>query len=74
MGNPDITNISEVLRWRPGPIGDPVPWWLFSQLSRETLVELSKVQLEHEKAVNVAMGNYIAGVQAVMAKAGGAQR
>jgi hypothetical protein len=71
MSTPNFPQISEVLRWRPGPIGDPVPWWLVSQLSKETLVELSRVQIEHEKAMNAAYGQYLNNIQAVLQKSGG---
>jgi hypothetical protein len=70
MSTPNLPHVSEFFRWRPGPIGDPVPPWLLPQLSKEVLVELAKVQLDYEKAVNVALGQYIGGVQNVLAKAG----
>lgn len=71
MSTPNIPQISELFRWRPWPIGDPVPWWVISQLSKETLVELSRIQLEHEKAINTAYGQYLNSVQGVLQKAGG---
>ena len=68
MTNPNAPQISEFFRWRPGPIGDPVPWWLISQLSKESLVELSRIQLEYEKVVNTAYGQYINNIQAALQK------
>ncbi|HEV2297985.1 MAG TPA: hypothetical protein VGR72_05665 [Candidatus Acidoferrales bacterium] len=71
MSTPNLPHISEQFRWRPGPIGDPVPWWLVSQLTKEATVELARVQLEYEKAVNAAYGQYIANVQGVLQKSMG---
>jgi hypothetical protein len=68
MSTPNIPQISEFFRWRPGPIGDPVPWWIISQLGKETLAELAKIQLEHEKAMNAAYGQYLNNVQAALQK------
>lgn len=71
MTTPNSPQISEVFRWRPGPIGDPVPWWLVSQLSKEVLLELSRVQIEHEKAMNTAYGQYLNNIQGVLQKSAG---
>ena len=71
MSAPNFPQISEPFRWRPGPIGDPVPWWLVSQLSKEVLVELGRAQLEYEKAVNTAYGHYITSVQGILQKSAG---
>ena len=68
---PQIPQIHEALQFRPWQIGDPVPWWLLSHLSKDTLVDLAKVQLEHQKAANTAYANYLNGVQNVLQKAGG---
>lgn len=71
MSTPQIAQIPEVLGWRPGPIGDPVPWWLVSQLSKEVLVELGRAQLEYQKAINTATAQYITNVQGVLQKSAG---
>lgn len=68
MSTPNFPQISEFFRWRPGPIGDPVPWWLLSQLNKETLVELSRVHIDHEKAMNAAYGQYLNQIHAVLQK------
>jgi hypothetical protein len=67
MSTPNIPHIPEMFRWRPGPIFDPGPW-VMSQLSKEVLVELARVQLENEKAANAAYGQYITNVQGVLQK------
>jgi hypothetical protein len=67
---PQIPQLHEAFRFRPWPIGDPVPWWLLSYLSKEVIFELARVQLEYEKAANAAYGTYINGVQNVLQKAG----
>jgi len=68
MSTPNIPQVPEIFRWRPGPIGDPVPWWLVSHLGKEVLVELGRIQLDYEKAVNAAYGQYIANVQGALQK------
>lgn len=68
MSTPNLPQVSEVFKWRPGWIVDPVPWWLLSHLNKEVLVELSRIHLEHEKAVNAAYGQYLNQVQAVLQK------
>ncbi len=68
MSTPNFPQASEVLRWRPGHIGDPIPWPLLNQLSKESLVELARVQLEHEKALAAAYGTYVTNLQGVLQK------
>ncbi len=48
--------MSELLRFRPFPHGDPVPWILIEQLEREQLLEIAKIQLEYQTAINEAYG------------------
>ena len=56
-------DLAEILQWRPHPIGDPVPWWLFNELNKEILVELAQISLQRQvedlaaqtKALNAAM-------------------
>jgi hypothetical protein len=50
--NPEM-HFPEILRWKPWPPWDPVPWWFFDKvnLPREALSQLAIIQLEHEKAM-----------------------
>lgn len=56
-------DLAEILQWRPHPIGDPVPWWLFGELDKAVLVELAQISLQRQvedlasqsKALNAAM-------------------
>jgi hypothetical protein len=56
-------DLAEILQWRPYPIGDPVPWWLFNEVDKATLVELAQISLARQveelavqtKALNAAI-------------------
>jgi len=41
--------LNELLHFRPHPIGDPVPWWLFQELDKKVLVELAQISLVRQK-------------------------
>ena len=49
----------ELLQFRPHPIGDPVPWILIEQLDKSQLVQIARIQLDYQIAVNQAYGNAI---------------
>jgi len=56
-------DLAEILQWRPYPIGDPLPWWLFNEVDKATLVELAQISLARQveelavqtKALNAAI-------------------
>lgn len=51
--------MSELLRFRPNPIFDPVPWILVEQLEREQLIQIARIQLNYQIAINEAYGKAI---------------
>ena len=51
--------MSELLRFRPNPIFDPVPWILIEQLEREQIMQIGRIQLEFQTVVNEAYGKAI---------------
>jgi hypothetical protein len=51
--------MSELLRFRPNPIFDPVPWILVEQLEREQLIQIARIQLEYQIRINEAYGKAI---------------
>ena len=59
-----------VLEFNPGWIKDPVPWWLVSQLDKNTLVQLANVQIQHEVNVLESQLKAVQQVQQIIAKAG----
>jgi len=51
--------MSELLRFRPNPIFDPVPWILVEQLEREQIMQIARIQLNYQIAINEAYGKAI---------------
>jgi hypothetical protein len=44
--------LSELLKFYPGPAVDPVPPWLFQILDKSILRDLAVISLEHRRAVS----------------------
>jgi len=65
MSTPPLTQIPESLRFRLAPHGDP-PSWVLSHLTKEQLVQIYRIQLEYEKAVNAAQGKLLEGFAAAV--------
>jgi hypothetical protein len=61
MNNPQNPQLPESLSIRVRPHGDP-PSWLISRLSPEQLMQIYRLQLEFEKAVNVAQTKFLDGM------------
>ena len=57
--------IPEALRIRLIPHGDP-PSWLLGHLNREQLVQIYRLQLDYERALNAAQGKFLDGVAAAL--------
>lgn len=51
MGEPLRPQLPEIFRFRPWPIGDPVPDWVLGVLDKSALRELGVIQLEFHKAI-----------------------
>lgn len=49
MALPPRAELNELLQFRPHPIGDPVPWWLFQELEKNVLVELAQISLQRQR-------------------------
>jgi len=62
----DIQALAPALRWRPGPIFDPVPDWLISQLDRAAALKLAAIQMELGKNILQAQLNATAAAQEVL--------
>ena len=60
------TQLPESLLFRLHNHGDPPPW--LSLLSKEQLIEFGRIQIDYEKALNAAHGQYLNGVQSLMQK------
>ncbi len=43
--------LSDHLRFRPIPIWDPVPWWVFERLNERAVLDLAKIQITHQREV-----------------------
>jgi hypothetical protein len=56
MANSDV-ELSTLFHWRPGPIYDPVPWWLLQHLGKEQVVQVARIQIEMQRAILTAYGN-----------------
>ena len=52
---PHKVELSEVLRFDPGWIKDPVPW-LLPYLDKERIFQTARIQLEYQRAVQEAYG------------------
>jgi len=61
MNNPQNPQVPESLAIRLRPKGDP-PSWLISRLNPEQLVQIYRLELEYEKAVNVAQTKFLEGM------------
>jgi hypothetical protein len=55
MANSKV-ELSELFHFRPGPIYDPVPWWLLQYLEKEQIVQVARIQLEMQRAIVTAYG------------------
>jgi hypothetical protein len=42
-------DLHEILQFRPHPIGDPVPWWIFQELDKSVLTQLAHISLVRQK-------------------------
>jgi hypothetical protein len=58
--------MSELLRFRVNPIFDPVPWPILQYLEKEQLLEVARIQLEYQLAVNEAQGKAMEQVKGML--------
>jgi hypothetical protein len=61
--------LSELLRFDPGWIKDPVPW-LLPYLDKEQIVKTARIQLEFQRAVQAAYGKALEQFEGVLKTAG----
>jgi hypothetical protein len=67
---PQKVELSELLQFRPGPIWDPVPWWVLQYLEKEQIVQVARIQLEMQRAMLAAHSKALDQVAGVLQSAG----
>ena len=65
-----MANTPSILEFNPGWIKDPVPWWLVSQLDKNSLVQLAQVQLQLQQVMLQSQLKAVQQAQEIIAKAG----
>jgi hypothetical protein len=43
------TDLHDILQFRPHPVGDPVPWWIFQHLDQNVLTQLAQISLQRQR-------------------------
>jgi hypothetical protein len=71
MALPPRTDLHDVLQFRPHPIGDPVPWWIFQHLDQGVLAQLAQISLQRQAEELAAQTKAVNAAIKVVGKAGG---